>query len=275
MNREELKNTDEILSEEDVKLRRMLKNLESVFAPNDFEFRLKQRIANAPTNNKKPSFVWAYRFVLPVLAIGIMFAAFWILSGNNLTEIDSAQVPSVPQISNLNSLENKVADATPLPTVLAEGNSVNFNESLPEVPKNAVAQINSKPHKSEKDSLFNQDLPIGSKDFGVNNEKPIQPDFVPNSNSQTVKLQENTTSISVRDVLMQIGISVEADNGKLVVKSLTSNGLGKSSGIREGDVVIAIDNQNISPNTSFKNAIEAKTITVLRNNVRQTINLKN
>lgn len=276
MNQEELNNTDEILSEEDLKLRRMLKRLENVSAPNDFEFRLKNRIANANTNNKS-SYVWAWRVVLPVLVLGIMFAAFFALSSDYGSNVDLGKVPPVPQVSDTNSLVNKneIAETTPAPTVSFESNPVQTNQLSPEIPKNEVAQSNSKPSKTERKSTVNQDLPDGSKDFGVNIERPIQPNFIPNTNSQTLKIPENNSSISARDILLQIGISVESENGKLVVKSLSANGFGKASGIREGDVIESIDNQKITPNTVFKNSVEAKTIVVLRNNVRQTITLKN
>lgn len=263
---------DEILSEEDLQLRRMLKNLESVDAPNDFEFRLKNRIANAQPNIDKPRFVWAFRFALPVLAVGIMFAAFFVLSGNFWSNGDSVQVPPVPEIMNSSFTANKTEIVETSPMNLNEEKITDSNQKTVEIPKNEVAQNNSKPQKIEKSPLNKPEMPIGSKDFGFNQEKPLQPIFNSNVN---LRMPENNSSISAQNLLSQIGVSVAAENGKLVVKSLTSNGLGKSSGIREGDVIEAIDNQKISPATVFKNSVVAKTIVVLRNNIRQTIILKN
>jgi hypothetical protein len=273
MRQEELKNSDELLSADDFKLRQMLKNLESVSAPNDFEFHLKNRIANAKPSEIKTNYVWALRLALPILTIGVMFAAFWVLSGTNWSNSDSAQVPPVADFTNSNFIENKaeIVENLPNPTVLTQANLENQGQKAPEVPKSAIAQTNQRNPKSEKQSLNKPDVPENSRDFGFNIARPQQPNFNSNINRQ---MPETNNSISVTEILLQIGISVENKNGRLVVKSLTANGFGKSSGIRDGDVIVAIDNQNIYPNSSFKNAIEVKTIVILRNNVKQTIILR-
>ena len=86
---------------------------------------------------------------------------------------------------------------------------------------------------------------------------------------------ENPNSISVKDVLSINGINADFENGKWTVKSVTANSIGESSGVKENDIIEAIDNQPLSGETINGKTFSGKTITVVRNGGKSQIKLRN
>jgi len=71
-----------------------------------------------------------------------------------------------------------------------------------------------------------------------------------------------TASMPIKDILNNLGMSVQFDNGGKV-KTVTDNGPAQKTGIMVGDIITAIDDHDIDASTSFK-TFSARSVTVRR-----------
>ena len=82
----------EILSAAEQKISDLVGSLEKVSAPNDFDFKIKARIANADKTTFQPSLWQTLRYVLP-LSVTTMVAAFFIIQAGffspNTTQMEN------------------------------------------------------------------------------------------------------------------------------------------------------------------------------------------
>ena len=151
----------------------------------------------------------------------------------------------------------------------------NSNQNLPKVSENQVAGI--KPNKSEIERTSNvkSDDSTRSEDKAFKSTNVIQPRFEQKNPIQTPQNNEKTNPLTVKNVLSINGINADFENGKWTVKSVTANGIGESSGIKENDIIEAIDNQPLSVGTVFNKTAAGKTITVTRGGGKLEIKLRN
>jgi C-terminal processing protease CtpA/Prc len=104
----------------------------------------------------------------------------------------------------------------------------------------------------------------------------IQPDnFVKKSEPQNLPANQESSPISVKEILSIMGINVELENGKWKVRSVTANGVGESSGVRADDIVEAIDEQPLSSETVFNKIVKGKKMTVTRKGEKSQLELRN
>jgi hypothetical protein len=278
MSYEKSQHETETLNADEQKLRELCLALKKVEAPKDFDFKLKARMASAKPADFQPRFGLALRYALPALALILVFGllafsgGFW-SSNNNPPVAQSSDIPptSVPQNSPTSSSAPPQIDKQPDASV-AVANPDSQKTPEKSQPPAAVYNIqNSKRdvRENKKDSL------IRSKDFALTEDKTKQPNFnavtMP-GNSQNL---EKSNPIPVKDVLSINGINANFENGKWTVKSVTANSVGESSGVKENDIVEAIDEQPLAGETINGKNFSGKTITVTRNGEKSQIKLRN
>jgi len=278
MSYEKSQHETETLNADEQKLRELCLALKKVEAPKDFDFKLKARMASAKPADFQPRFGLALRYALPALALILVFGllafsgGFW-SSNNNPPVAQSSDIPptSVPQNSPTSSSAPPQIDKQP-DTSVAVANPDSQKTPEKSQPPAAVYNIqNSKRdvRENKKDSL------IRSKDFALTEDKTKQPNFnavtMP-GNSQNL---EKSNPIPVKDVLSINGINANFENGKWTVKSVTANSVGESSGVKENDIVEAIDEQPLAGETINGKNFSGKTITVTRNGEKSQIKLRN
>jgi S1-C subfamily serine protease len=81
--------------------------------------------------------------------------------------------------------------------------------------------------------------------------------------------------VSAREVLQLIGLDAEFRNDGWHVNKVAENSLAGRSGVRDGDVIEAIDDVKVIGNTTFDSGFNGKNLTVLRNGNRETISIRN
>ncbi len=274
---EELKTETEILSADEQKIREMCCSLKKIDAPKDFDFKLKARIANTNPRDFQPRFGFAFRYAMPALAllfvVGLLAynGGFWSSENNPVIaessiSLTNTALPQNTMSSNFSPSEQKTDENSAI---------LPSNQASPKLPeKTQVAgNILQTPKKDLQENK--QDSNGGSKDFGFTRDIPKQPNF--NSNSVLPNPQNNEKSVPmpVKDVLSINGINADLENGKWKVKSVTANSLGESSGVKENDIIEAIDNQPLSAETVFNKTFSGKTITITRNGAKSQIKLRN
>ena len=273
---EKSQNEKEILSADEQKVREMCLSLKKAEAPADFDFRLKARIASAKPSDFQPRFGFALRYGLPALALilvlGILaFNGGFLSSKDNQFVAESSTPPQNPVLPQNSAVSNIAPAETP-----SQNPAVSLpNQSLPKAPQTEVAV--SPPKKSEVDKrrAFRKDNFKGSVDKSFKAAPDIRPKgFDPKVIPQNLPNIEPSNPIPVKEVLSQNGINADLENGKWKVKSVTANSVGESSGVKENDVIEAIDNQPLSAETVFIKTVKGQTITVTRNGEKSQFKLR-
>ncbi len=269
----------EILSADEQKVREMCLSLKKIEAPKDFDFKLKARIASSNAGDFRPRFGFAFRYALPVLVMIFVLGFLAYNSGMfSFSKNNAAIAQSSPETTNSSLPQNTLVSTSSPPQEQINDNSVISNSSptLPKVPDNEIAGNNLKNSKIEKKREEKKDNSGGSSE--LKSVKPpliVQPNFNSNTSPQKPQNVEKVTLFSVKEILEQLGINAAFENGKWIVKSVVDNGLAKSSGIKENDIVEAIDNQTISNEPVSAKALNFKNITVMRNGGKLEIKLRN
>jgi PDZ domain len=276
MNYEEPKTETETLSADEQKIREMCLSLKRIDAPKDFDFKLKARIADCQPGDFQPRFGFAFRYAWPALAVIFVLSFLAYTSGvfsssnNNpvIAESSVQQNPSLPQNTMVANYTSPIPKEQPDENLTAS----KLNQETPKTfEKQQVVENNPQNPKKVFDNR-KKDSFKGSKDSALKVDKPIQPNFNSNSIPQNA---EKVTLFSVKEILEQLGISAVFENGKWVVKSVVQNGVAKSSGIKENDVIEAIDNQKVSNEPVSSKTLNFKNITVTRNGEKMEIKLRN
>lgn len=282
MSYEEQKNETEILSTDEQKVREMCCSLKRVEAPKDFEFKLKARIADSKASDFRPRFGFAFRYALPAFAVILVLGllayngGLWSSRSNDIAIGGTlpSQSPDLPKNTTVSNFTPPEKTETPNKDVVPS------NSDLPKIPENRQIQIAEatpqSPKKNFREDKKNQGG--GSKDSGLGIEKT--PEFNPQGLNQKTPLQElpNNEKIEpmpVKDALSIIGINAAFEKGKWTVKSLSANGLAESSGVKENDIIEAIDDQPLSTETINGKTFKGNTIIVTRNGTKSQIKLRN
>ena len=279
MSYQEIKNEPEILSADDQKLREMCLSLKKIDAPANFDFRLKARIAGSQKSDFQPRFGFAFRYALPAFALIFAFVFLAYNSGFFASENKNAIAENAP-VKTPEQPQNSIAADSSAPVLIektiTDSVAANNNSAIAKVienpPKKSVETISPTPRKKifekEKDSVG------GSKDFGSTGETVKQPNFNVNI-APKFQNGERNNLIAVENILSINGINAEFENGKWKVKSVAPNSLGESSGIKQNDVIEAVDEVLLSGKNIKGDSFKGKEITITRDGEKKTIKLQN
>ncbi|MDQ3751082.1 MAG: PDZ domain-containing protein [Acidobacteriota bacterium] len=273
-------------SSEQTRVWQMIDVLPRVDAPNNFDFRVKARIANSKSADFQPRFFPVLRYVMPlsvvVMLVGLIAFNTTYFSGNQSSEPPTAKniIESTivrenmpPNASSTNQLvyaESKDEEsAVTFPTVNNK-QSTNQNMQFVATKLPSSRQIKTPKSKVEKDS--------GGGNHVISVRKV--PVYLPknmdtNQTNTSVSNPEDPKTINQEQLLSFIGIETVLENAKRTVKSVTKNSLAERSGVKVGDVIEAIDGKKISGEPKRSKAVALKNLTVLRGANKIEIPLKN
>lgn len=263
MGNEEL-NTDEKAIAE------LLGALPRVLTPNDFDFRVKARIAaGEPSKKAWTWFPTAARLALPLLilvAIGGYFAFQTI-------KPTAREVGSIPEVKTENTVQG----------IMIPSNSTGV---LPES-GGIAGRIPAKPQEIEpKFTIPGSNAVIasanierpggGSFDSGVKPSRMIYPPGInPNAKiPMRPKDFDNPGQILAKDVLTQFGVNVVYSEIGWKVESVKTNSPAQRAGIKAGDVVEAMNDQPVSEKTSFSGRFSGRNMRLKRKGQTVDINLQ-
>ena len=274
----------EILTADEKKISEFVGSLERISAPNDFEFRLKARIAAGKEESYQAGYWQWLRYLLPVGASAFVLA--FVLYGTNFF------APSQPNEQRANIEPTKQAEVltepieTPSDTVVAVANS-NENEDFStnstgrkDLQPNSAAnkaifitdETNLKKKESPKKSIG--DNGGGSRDSAITTP-PVKLPFNLNPDKELKKPQEfeKSQAFTAEQILNNIGVETVSENNKLKVKSIRQNSPAGFSDVKVGDIIEAIDEQKAGGNNS-RNFNGARKLTISRDGKLITIDLK-
>lgn len=270
----------------------MLGGLGKVEAPKDFYFGVKARIADAKSGDFQPqtNFFPALRYIMP-LGFVIVLLSFVALSGlyfvgTQETPMASEQKPltTPAKTENLpkndlvaaNKIDEKqlvetVEDTSPEKLVIDEQKIV-FNEGKSKV---LVAESKDKKPKITDKTIIKEEEDIKSKDSaGTLSPTIIQPEFDSNKKVDAPVNPDTKKTTDIKEVLELSGIRTDSENGKLKVKSIGKNSIAERSGVKVGDLVLAINGKEITDEPLEGKTINIETITVFRKGETKVIAFK-
>lgn len=251
MDRESKKETDE------AGLKDLVRRLDRVDAPEGLTARVMTRIA-AERAEKRPG-LWPVfaRIAVPAMALALFAGVIWF--GFSARELPLTAV------------------ADPEPRVFIDPAPVDSPSASPEIP-NRTAAVSPTPRGDQRERAIPDNRPDpsggeGSIDRAIragNSKAPT----VANASPGMIPGFGSGMRIPIGSVLSDLGIEASTEGRRLIVRSLRPNGLGERSGIAAGDVIEAIDDRRVGPNTVFERSVAGRTLTVTRGGKRVVIELK-
>ena len=271
----------ETLSGDDAKIRELLGDLRRADAPNDFDFRVRARIAQSSSADFRPRFSPVLRYVLPLAVVslmsaGLVFNSFYNGDSANNSVVATANLSPKPigenQSIQTNAPENNPAysatsasektDAPPAPAIAVK------NKTAP--PSDVARQTAVEKSAAKVKSKFSPEN-ASSDGGGVRSSALTPPKRVitpPGISLDKTVGDENdfvkTKSLTAREILRQIGIEAGYENETWKVLSVEENSPAKRSDVKIGDAVEAIDGEKLTDKPLPTKTIEGKKITVRR-----------
>jgi hypothetical protein len=247
-------------------VRSLLGGLKRVEAPGDFDFRVKARIASGrPIDRSAPWLPAAARLAMPLallLVIGGFFGYNALYPTSNV-----AIAPVVEMQSALPIPDRKPAQPAP---ALSNEVVAKVNETKPAVTDSTIAAI-----PTEKRTVVtepaNKQPGGGSVDRASSIAKTVPPKDSDTNRTVLPKDKNESSGVSARDILSRIGVGVDPS---WKVGSVKQNSMADRSGLKAGDVVEAIDGQNVNDETTFENKSTGKSVRVRRGGASVQIDLK-
>ena len=247
---------------ENERVSNLLGSLTRVEAPGDFDFHVRSRIAKGrPVDRKAVLLPGWVRFAVPLvllLFVGGYFGFRAIYSPITLTDQPIAAVPATniqPDVQTSTQVTEPLTN-----TMLA----VQRDEKLPEA--NAKTKVASPDKLVARTGSSNKNFGGGSFDATRLISKPKV--------LKKLKDLENPGSIPAKDMLMQLGVEAAYSNSSWKVGGVKQNSMAERSGLKAGDVIEAINEQDLTEKTSFGSPFNGKSIRVRRDGKSVQIELK-
>lgn len=271
--------TDETQNElremtDDEKISGLLAALPRVEAPNDFDFRVRARIAAAPRSiNAGTRIPMAVRYAFPLVLL-LLLGMYFVF--DRFYPAGSASVPPVaedrPGIPPPQTLpQSNDGNVQPDNETLAGGKvsrtpeAVNPGSNTPATPKTS---LNSRPpEKVSTGGSFDETSNIKRAKF----PKGFDPNRKPTAKPRDF---DQTSGESAKDVLSLIGIDGRYSESSWTVGNVRAHSTAERAGVKTGDVVEAINDEPISEKTSFHGAFTGKSLKIRREGREIRIDLK-
>lgn len=273
-----------------VHLWQVIDGFQTVDAPNDFDFRVRARIADAKPDSFRPHFLPILRYVLPLSLVIVILALIVV---NGIYSIDDKSVPQIAQSTDKMPIQKSessasitneqiVAANTPqrLETGDAAANLIPKQINNRREPKAVVPETRLVAEKSVKKPVRvgnNDDKNfVGSQVSSQTQAQILTPKGFPQN--QTTVNQSNFptfSQVTVEQILSLLGIESVLEKGKRQVKKITANSVAERSKIQVGDIIEAIDGETLTDEPIRAKTIEGKKLIVTRGAEKLEILLRN
>lgn len=265
---------DELADKNETEVREMLRGLNKVAAPANFDVRLRARLraADEPVAPKRSLF--GLGFALPAFAVLVLCVGGLFVFMRPASNEDSF-VASVPKSREDSAADNARPAVKPDSTPASPANSPVLSATPTSVSPSAnraAASVTPRSMKRAESREAEDETGGGSRDLSVTSERPRLPDGFDKKAAPAGDLPE--ASYSIRDAFELNGIGAELTGGKWIVRTVRPNSVAAVSGVRVNDIVTAIDDHPTTGESITARTLTGNTLTVTRGAERLKIRLK-
>jgi hypothetical protein len=247
---------------------RLVGGLPRVDAPANFDRRVMTKIAEGETAPQRFfGLPVALAYATPLLLVLVIGVAVFISTRKPET---AGPIVVATNTQHTQAVEQQRIEA-PLPP--EQKNIVTSDPSGP--PSTAVA-VTSGRSTAPKQIRPTKATGGSSADYALSNKATLLPQGIsPNPNRTTANKEDvqSPMSVSAKEALTMLGISADYQNGWKVL-SVGENSAAGHSGVKAGDVVIALGQTELAPDTVFRSKTEASSIRVKRDGSELTLPIK-
>jgi membrane-associated protease RseP (regulator of RpoE activity) len=251
---------------------RLLGELKRVEAPNDFDFRVRARIADGKPAERTATLVPAsIRIALPLallLIVGGYFAfnAFYSPNKDDVPVVADSEPVSVAPMNRTQSND----PALPSDEIVSDRRDAKIPESETKLIPNGQMKTN-RPTQPKSDHPAG-----GSMDQAVREGRRIYPRGLNPSSKVLVKPKEfdQNAQVSARELFSLIGIEANYSGSLWTIGAVKPNSMGERSGVKAGDAIEAVNDLPLTEKTVFGNGFTGKSLRIRRDGRSMTIDLK-
>lgn len=258
---------------DDDNVSRLLSTLNRVEAPNDFDFRVKARIAAGRPAARRPfGLPAAVGYAIPLVLVMLIVVYFGFNALNANKTVNEPIVAGAPKVSSAPltaSPSNAEAIAHPITEERADGKK----QELP------VGQSGDNWAKKSPNKVSPSTRPGGGSMDEIQGvaPPPLRPrgfntNLRPPSNSSGM---DRTAPVQAQTFLNVFGMNGAFGDAGWKVESVTPDSLAARSGVKTGDVIEAMNDQALTEKTTFNGKYNAKSLRVRRDGTSIQIILKN
>ncbi len=232
--------------------------------PNDFEYRVKARIAKGRPITGIRGYFTLLKYALPAAAMALIVAVVAI-QVNFMYDTDA--VPPVAMDSTRLAVK---ADETTLPVDLPPTVDAKTEATEPVIETAVIETPSTKVEKAANTrSIATRKKPVEGGSYDATLSSPrntLLPPGIRNAPTATPTTTNPSEGepIAVSDVLGQLGISANQSGGIWTAADVKAGSLAENSGVKKGDIIQAIDDHQLKNVKEFTGAFSGKTITVVR-----------
>ena len=263
----------------------MIDGLKRVDAPNDFDFRVKAKIAGANPANLQTRFFPVLRYAIPLAVIVLLFGLIAFntsyFSGGNASQV-AVTVPSTAIEKEITANNPSVNNQNISTVVVSESSAANQPNAntvfVKDTQKKQIAVVNTrkKPQTETPKKNVEEIDGISSRDSAVSEPPVTLPLGInPNQPVKTLPNVNDSNSVGDEEVLRILGIEAVRESENLKVKTVRKDSSAERSDVKVGDVIEAIDGIKLSAEPLRGKRIEVKNLTVVRGTAKIEITLKN
>jgi hypothetical protein len=260
----------EALDRDEAAVKRLVAELKHIEAPANFDRRVMSRIAGgAPAKRSffgMPALAYAAPLALLLLLVGTFFLFRSYQHPGSLEPTVANNSPNPDRPADAALAQAGVNPSTQDPTTVARTEG--------ETPQRADNADRRQP-KVPVITNSNQKRGPRSGDFTLRQTQIIRPQEFDNPNPTGVNRNDVNAdaSIAVSSILDSVGVTAEYANGWRV-KGVHANSPALRSGVEVGDVIIALDDRDISSATDLKGSVVVRSLKIERGGAVKTIRLK-
>jgi hypothetical protein len=255
-----------MITKEKEKVTYLLKNLDKIEAPKDFEFQVKKRISLAKSSQNQGFKWWKWAIASPMFAGILAMSIYWFANTEKLDDkpseiVQQTQTESVkpenpieisPQYSHTNPTHTPQlkSETTLSSTKITEKNQTEKTARTEEKPLKRGSKITIKKLEGKKETGFSRDIAVRSE------PETIQP--------KGFNSKEN--KVDLKGFLLTIGVETETEKGVQRVTKVNANTTGERSGLKENDVIESSETEKTVNSNSIPKSFTIKSIKVKREN---------
>lgn len=263
-------------NKDDIAVAGLLGSLPYVEAPKDFDLRVRAKIA-AGQPTRVTWFPSAARVAVPLglmLSVGGYFG-YQAVFRSNVTDVSAV---TSPRPSSPGDALSTADVSTPDPASMPNIGDTNIRVKTQTADDKLVASANnaqSRPAGSPNIPT-SRDLRGGSIDESIKMSKPLYPRGLNPHSRVLVKPKDfdRPGSISAKDVLTQFGAEVVYSGSGWRIDAVKDNSAAQKAGLKNGDIVEAINDQPLEEKTSFKGQFSGKSMRLKRGGATVIVDLK-